>query len=178
MSELVFPVNDERLEYTGLFSMKEVFRLLDKYFRQKGYDKKIIFDEEYNTPTGKYVHVKFTPYKKVDDYIRVQLRIWIYAHDLVEVEKEVDGKKVKTNHGKLIMIFDAQMQTDYRDNWVVTDPKDPDKAPRSIYFLIQVMMEKFIYGKRLKHWESVIRYTLMGAKAEVASYLNLNKFLY
>jgi len=178
MAELVFPVSDERIEYEGLFSMKEVFRLLDKYFRQKGYDKKIVFDEEYQTPSGKYIHVKFTPYKKVDDYIRVQMRIWIYAHDLIEVEREVDGRKIKTNKGRLIMIFDAQMQTDYRDNWVVKDRKDPSHAPISNYFLIQTMMEKFIYGKRLKQWEGVTRYTLIGAKTEIVSYLNLNKFLY
>ena len=118
MAELVFPMIDERIEYQGLFNMKEVFRLLDKYFRQRGYDKKIVFDEEYDTPTGKYVHVKFTPYKKVDDYIRVMMRIWIYGHDIIEVEKELEGKKILTNRGKLTIIFDSQMMTDYRDNWV------------------------------------------------------------
>ncbi|MFH0876295.1 MAG: hypothetical protein V1859_10240 [archaeon] len=176
MSELVFPVVDERLEYSGLFSMKEVFRILDKYYRQKSYDKKIIFDEEYNTPTGKYIHVKFTPYKKVDDYIRIQHRIWIYAHDLIEVEKELEGQKIKTNQGKITLIFDCQMMTDYRNNWVVMDRKLG--VPNPNYFLIMTLMEKFIYGKRLKHWENVGRHTLFEAKTEIASYLNLNKLIY
>ena len=175
MAELVFPVVDERIEYSGLFSMKEVFRLLDKYFRQKGYDKKIVFDEEYMTPTGKYVHEKITPYKKVDDYIRAMMRIWIYAHDVVEVERTVDGNKVTTNQGKLTMIFDSQMMTDYRDNWVVGDKSG---NPRAIYFLVQTIMEKYFYRKRLAHWEGVLRHTLIGAKTEIASYLNLCKFLY
>ncbi len=176
MAEKVFPLVDERIEYAGYFSMAEIFRLLDKYYRQKGYDKKIIFDEEYQTPTGKYIHVKTTPYKKVDDYIRVQMRIWIYAHDLKEVEIEVDGKKIKTDHGKLTMIFDCEMQTDFRDAWVVKDPKTG--SPRALYFLVQTMMEKFMYKKRMEHWEGVIANTLIGAKTEVASYLNLCKYLY
>ncbi|MBD3204488.1 hypothetical protein GF327_09430 [Candidatus Woesearchaeota archaeon] len=175
MADTIFPMVDERIEYEGLFSMKEVFRILDKYFRQKGYDKKIVFDEEYHTETGKYIHVKFTPYKKVDDYIRIMMRIWIYAHNLIEVEKELEGKKIKTNQGKLLMIFDSQMMTDYRESWSVSDP---ELGFKPIYFLIQVLMEKYIYRKRLAHWEGVIRHTLIGAKTEVASYLNLNKFLY
>ena len=91
MSDMVSVVAGESLEYDGLFSMKEVFRVIDKYFRQRGFDKKIIFDEEYHTPTGKYVHVKMEPYKKWDDYIRMQIRLWVYGKDLLEVEKEVEA---------------------------------------------------------------------------------------
>ncbi|MBN2423282.1 hypothetical protein JXB41_08725 [Candidatus Woesearchaeota archaeon] len=174
MGEIVFPVVDEKIEYSGLFSMKEVFRLIDKYFRLKGWDKKIYFDEEYETPTGKYIHVKMQPYKKVDDYIRAIIRIWIYVHDLVEVEKEVEGEKVKTNQGRLVMIFDSKMMTDYRDNWVV----GPANNYKPMYFLVQTVMEKYIYRKRLAHWEGVIRHILIGVKTEIMSYLNLNKFLY
>ncbi|MBU0756907.1 MAG: hypothetical protein KKF44_02490 [Nanoarchaeota archaeon] len=175
MSEQVFCMVDERLEYSGLFSMKEVFRILDKYYRQKGWDKKIMYDEEYDTPTGKYIHVKFTPYKKVDDYIRAMNRIWIYVHDLVEVEKEVDGKKVLTNKGRISLMFDGMMMTDYRNNWVVTGK---DGKTKWGYFLLQTAMEKWFYRKRLAHWEGVIRHTLIGAKTEVAGYLNLNKYFY
>ena len=73
-TELYCPVAGETLNFEGLFSMKEVFRILDKYFRAKGWDKKIIFDEEYNTEKGKYIHVKTEYYKKTDSYVRLSAR--------------------------------------------------------------------------------------------------------
>ena len=64
MSEFYTAVAGEQLNYEGLFSMKEVFRIIDKYYRTKGFDKKILFDEEYFTDKGKYIHVKTEYYKK------------------------------------------------------------------------------------------------------------------
>ena len=168
MAELVSVVVGETLEYEGLFSMREVFRIIDKYFRQRAFDKKIIFDEEYMTPNGKYVHVKMEPYKKWDDYIRMQVRLWIYGKNLVDVEKEVEGTKIKTNHGKLVIVFDSFIQTDYRNRW--------DNPP--IYFLLRSLMEKYIIGGRIKYWEEVSKYIIQELKATLAGYLNTNKYLY
>jgi hypothetical protein len=168
MSELVSPVVDENLEYEGYFSMKEVFRIIDKYFRQRGFDKKIIFDEEYHTPTGKYIHVKMEPYKKWDDYVRMQIRLWIYAKDMVEVEREVDGQKIKTEYGKLYITFDSFLQTDYRHRW--------DSKPA--YFLIRTLIEKYLMGGRLKNWEDMSRYIIQELRSTLSGYLNTNKQLY
>ena len=77
---------------------------MDKYFRLKGWDKKIIFDEQYDTEKGRYIHVKTEYYKKTDAYVRLQTRQWIYGNELKEVEKEIDGVKIKTNQGKLSIL--------------------------------------------------------------------------
>ncbi|NTV23121.1 MAG: hypothetical protein HGA85_01955 [Nanoarchaeota archaeon] len=158
------------MNFEGLFSMKEVFRVVDKYFRTKGFDKKIIFDEEYNTEKGKYIHVKAEYYKKTDAYVRLQVRLWIYANDLIEVEKEVEGVKVKTNHGKFNIIFDGQLQTGYiTDNFNDTKP---------LYFFWRVIYEQYIARPRIAYWENVIRHVITELKTEVAGYLNINKLMY
>jgi hypothetical protein len=169
MTELYTPVVNETLNYEGLFSMREVFRILDKYYRTKAFDKKIIFDEEYMTDKGKYIHVKSEYYKKTDSYVRLQTRLWIYANDLVEVEKEVDGVKIKTNHGKLSIIFDGFLQTDY---FSLVDDKKP------VYFLFRVLYEHYLARPRIAYWEGVIRHVLTEMRAELSGYLNLQKFLY
>ena len=169
MTELYAPVAGEQLNYEGLFNMKEVFRIIDKYFRTKGFDKKITFDEEYQTDKGKYIHVKSEHYKKTDSYVRLQTRLWIYANELVDVEKEVDGVKIKTSHGKLSITFDAFLQTEYFS--LMTDEKP-------MYFLFRVLYEQYLARPRIVYWENVARHVITELKTELAGYLNLNKFLY
>jgi len=169
MTELYSVVVAEQLNYDGLFSMKEVFRIIDKYYRTKGFDKKIIFDEEYNTEKGKYIHVKAEYYKKTDSYVRLQTRLWIYANDLIEVEKEVEGVKVKTNQGKLSITFDGFIQTDYFELFDDTKP---------IYFLFRVIYEQYLAKGRIMYWDNVVKHVINELRSEVAGYLNLRKFLY
>ncbi len=169
MTELYTPVAGENLSYSGLFSMSEVFRLIDKYYRTKGFDKKIIFDEEYNTEKGKYIHVKSEYYKKTDAYVRLQTRLWIYANNLKEVEKEVDGVKIKTNQGDLSITFDAFLQTDYFE---IFDDSKP------VYFIFRVIYEQYLQRGRIAYWENVARHVINELKTELSGYLNLNKFLY
>jgi hypothetical protein len=168
-TEFYSPVVGEQLNFEGLFSMKEVFRIVDKYFRSKAFDKKIIFDEEYQTEKGKYVHVKSEYYKKTDAYVRLQTRLWIYANDLIEVEKEVDGVKIKTNQGKLNLVFDAYLQTEYYGIF----PSD-----KPVGFLFKVLYEQYLARPRIAYWEGVLRHVITELRSEIAGYLNLNKFLY
>ena len=169
MTEVYIPVAGEKLEFEGLFSMKEVFRIIDKYFRLKAFDKKITFDEEYQTEKGKYIHIKTEHYKKVDSYVRLQTRLWIYANELVDVEKEVDGVKIKTQKGKLSITFDSSLQTAYFGLMA-------DKKP--MYFLFRVLYEQYLARPRIAYWENVARHVINEVKTEIAGYLNLNKFLY
>ncbi len=169
MTEIYSPVVAETLSFEGLFSMKEVFRIIDKYFRSKAFDKKLVFDEEYHTERGKYIHVKAEYYKKTDSYVRLQTRLWIYANDLIEVEKEVDGVKIKTNQGKLNIMFDAFLQTDYFGIFDDTLP---------VYFLFRVLYEQYLNRPRIAYWEGVLKHVTTELKTELAGYLNLNKFLY
>ncbi|MBN2368241.1 hypothetical protein JXC34_04430 [Candidatus Woesearchaeota archaeon] len=167
--EFYIPVAGQQLNFEGLFSMKEVFRIMDKYFRTKGWDKKIIFDEQYDTEKGRYVHVKSEYYKKTDAYVRLQTRQWIYANELKEVEKEVDGVKIKTNQGKLSIVLDAFIQTEYFGQW---------PADRPVFFLFKVIYEHYLARSRIAYWENVCRHITNELKAELAGYLNLNKFMY
>ena len=169
MTEIYSTVVKEELTFEGLFTVKELFRIIDKYFALKRFDKKIVFDEEFDTEKGKYFHIKTHHYKKVDSYIRMMTRFWVYVNEYKYVEKEVKGQKIKTAHGKLTILFDAFLQTDYFELFDDTKP---------FYFLFKVFYEKFIARARIAHWDTVSKHIVNEIRTEIASYLNLNKFLY
>ena len=169
MPELYTAVAGETISYEGLFNMSETFRIIDKYYRLKGFDKLIIFDEQYDTEKGRYVHVKAEYYKKTDAYVRISNRLWIYANNLRPVEKVIDGEKISTHHGKLAITFDGFLQTEYFG-------LVPDNKP--LYFIIRVLYESFLAKPRILYWNRVIRHVVNEIKTEVSGYLNLNRFLY
>jgi len=169
MVEFYTALAGEQLNYEGLFSMKEIFRLIDTYYRTKGFDKKILFDEEYHTEKGKYIHIKTEYYKRMTNYNRLQTRLWIYAMDLNEVETEVEGKKVKIDQGKLSITFDAFLQTDaYKQFGDTVGWK----------FLFRVFYEQYIVPHRIEYWLEVARHVIDELKTEISGYLNLNKLMY
>lgn len=169
MTELYSTVVGEVLTFEGLFTVKDLFRIIDKYFKMKGFDKKIEFDEEYQTDKGKYFHLKLTYYKKVDSYIRMQTRLWVYVNEYYPMEKEMDGNKIKTAKGKLSITFDAFLQTEYFQLF-------PDTKP--FYFLFRTLYEKLLARPRIEYWENVSRHVINEVRTEITGYLNLNKFLY
>jgi hypothetical protein len=168
MPEVVAVVVNDQLNYEGFFNMYEVIRVMEKFFRTKGFDKKIIFDEEFHTAAGIYVHMKLDNYKKVDNYIRQVVRLWIYANDLTDVEKEVEGEKVKMHKGKLSITFDGYLVTDYDGRWETTP----------FYFIFRTMSEKYFLRARFKFYEDLNRRYINECRAELSTYLNMNKYLY
>ena len=115
-----------------------------------------------------YIHIKHEFYKKTTQYTRLIIRLWIYANDLVEVEKEIDGNKVKMHQGSVSVTFDGFLQTDYDDRW----------SYNIFYFIFRTMIEKYVLKSRFKFWENMIRRYIGDCRAELSTYLNMNKFLY
>jgi len=169
MTEMYSTVVGEKLDYEGFFTMHDLFRIIDKYYRLKGFDKKIVFDEEFQTQKGKYFHLKTQYYKKVDSYVRMQTRMWLYVNDYKLVEKVVKGQKVRTAQGKLHIIFDAFLQTEYLGLF-------PDDKP--FYFLFKVFYENMLGRNKILYWDRVSKHVINELRTEIAGYLNLNKFLY
>ncbi|MBT3720559.1 hypothetical protein HN789_00675 [archaeon] len=169
MVELHHAVFGETLEFEGLFTVKDLFKTIDQYFRFKRFDKKIVFDEEFDTEEGKYFHLKTQYYKKVDAYVRLETRFWIYVYNYKIIEKEVEGEKVRIGQGKASIKFDAFLQTGYINTM-------PDNKP--FYFLFRILYEQYFAKPYIDYWKNVAIHVTNEAKTEISSYLNLNKFLY
>ena len=148
MVELHHAVFGETLEFEGLFTVKDLFKTIDQYFRFKRFDKKIVFDEEFDTEEGKYFHLKTQYYKKVDAYVRLETRL---------------------GQGKASIKFDAFLQTGYINTM-------PDNKP--FYFLFRILYEQYFAKPYIDYWKNVAIHVTNEAKTEISSYLNLNKFLY
>ena len=86
MAEIKTLIDGKSLSYEGVFSLKDLYRLIDKWFRDHGYDKQEIKNWEDVTEHEKQIIIEIIPYKKMSDYARFDVRIFMIFSKLTEIE--------------------------------------------------------------------------------------------
>src|SRR3989344_3180452 len=106
-------VDNLRFSYEGPFQAHEMFRTINNYLWDRGYDQKPMKEFEYAMPNGKYI----------------------------------DGQKRTVDHGKVLIIFNAYMETDYDQRW----------ESRAMFHLIRMLYDKYFYKDYTKRYEYVLK---------------------
>ena len=154
--------------FEGLFSMHELFEMIDEWFRMKGYDKKETLNFEKIKKTGKYIEILLEPNKKLTDYIESYFWIKIIGEEIKDAEVKHKKTKVKLNHGKLNITIRSFLITDYEDKW----------AGKPYNFLVRTLFDRFIYKRMIDKYKNEIVNHASQLAREIKSLLNLYKFKY
>ena len=117
MSEKKIVVESQVINYEGLFNVRDLYMLIDSLTQQKGYDKVELLNSEQVFSSKKDMVILLDPYKKITDYAKLNLWIKIIMSDIQDVEIEKDGKKIKSNKGKVTIIMQGFLHTDYEHRW-------------------------------------------------------------
>ncbi len=166
MSERNIVVDKERLDYQGVFDAKELFKVMQNWATDKGYwliEKK---HGETTKPEGKTVDMDFEPFKKYTDYAKSIIKIKAQFQDMKDIVVERDGRKVKLQEGKIIMIFDGILETDYEGRW----------EGKPVFFVLRTVFEKYVYTPFISGFERGVKEDVMALKNNVKAFLNLSRF--
>ncbi|HLD43549.1 MAG TPA: hypothetical protein VJB08_06225 [Candidatus Nanoarchaeia archaeon] len=155
-----------RLTYEGLFVATDLYQMIDNWFRQKAYDKRENKNIEKVTPDGKYIEIELEPWKKITDYARIVIKIRLIMNDVKEIEMEKDGLKVRMNQGKVHVVMDSYLETDYENRW--------EGSP--VFYFIRVIFDKFIFKPLTGGWKSEVVHDTNHLYGQIRSFLNLYKF--
>jgi len=166
MSERLIVVDKERLEFSGLFDVKSVFRVMQQWASDKGYWLVEIKHVESVKPEGKWIDMDLMPFKKFTDYAKSVIKIRAQFQELKDVVVDRDGHKVKLQEGKIVMIFDGILETDYEGRW----------ESKPLFFFLRTLFEKYVYTPFISGFERGIKEDLMLLKNNLKAYLNLTKY--
>lgn len=166
MAERDIIVDKMRVTYEGLFSVTELYKMMDEWFEEKNYDKKELKNVENVTPEGKYIELLVEPWKKVTDYAKNVIRIRMIMTDIKDVEVEKDGVKVKLNQGKIQIVFDAYLETDYENRW----------EQKPTFFLIRTLFDKYFFKPFTKGFHTGVKADLNHLVTKIKSFLNLYRY--
>jgi hypothetical protein len=166
MPEREVVVDKLRLTYEGLFSVGELYKMIDEWFRWKGYDKRENKNIEVVKPEGKFIEIELEPWKKVTDYAKNVIKIRIQMNDIKEVEVEKDNTKLKLNQGRVHFVFDGFLETDYEARW----------EGKPIFYFIRTVFDKYFYKPFTAGFERGVKEDVMHLHGQIKAFLNLYRF--
>ncbi len=166
MSEKNLIIDQLRLNYSGLFEFHEMFKLIDGWFYEKGYDKLEKKNEEQTTPSGRVVEIELRPWKKTTDYAKNEIRVRIFIKEMKDVTVERDGKKMKVQQGDIHMIFDAFLESDYENRW----------ESKPFFYFLRTLFDKFVYRVYTNKFEGVLANDTHDLYNRIKAFLNLYRY--
>jgi len=156
-------IEKRKIVYEGLFSMTELYRLIDDYFGELAYDKAEKRMVESIREGGKYIEMHLEPYRKVTDYLQYRIHIKIIGEKVKEVEVEKDKRKIRLNKGKLQLIFDAYLDSDYEERW----------EDKPIYYFFRTLYNKFVMIPTISKNKDEVKKHCLDLMENIKSFLNL-----
>ncbi len=166
MAEREYVIEDVMLVYEGLFSVSDLYQLIDEWFRWKGYDKKENKNIEIVKPEGKYIEIEIEPWKKVTDYAKYVIKARMQMFDIKEVEVEKDKAKLTLNQGKVQISFAGYLETDYENRW----------EGQPVFYFIRTLFDKYFYKPFTSGFQRGLKEEVTQLHGEVKAFLNLYKY--
>lgn len=163
MGDVRIIVDHLKLEYTGVFDSKALFRLIGSWFNERGIQKREAKNFEQNLADGKYIEYEIPYWKKVTDYNRFIYKIRALFFGLKNVEIMKDDKKVQMQQGRVLLYFDGYIEHDYENRWEV--------VPMLQFF--RVLFDKFIYKYYTERFEQRITYDMHALYATLERFFNM-----
>jgi len=166
MSEKKLVIDQMKLDYSGLFDLNGLYRMIDSWFYEKGYDKWELKNYEQVMPHGKDITIELLPWKKITDYFKNTIRIRINGVGIKDIEVEKKGVKLKLNQGKIMMIFDGYLESDYEHRW--------EKKP--YFFLIRTVFDKYLFKRYFNKFEKWLINDVYDIHGRIQRFLNLYRY--
>ena len=160
MTETKVLVDEETIDYEGLFNPPEIYDMIDEFLSLKGYEKIEALNEEQVLEEGKDIHMVLTPIKWHTDYVRKAMKLDIRMRDVREVETKIDKVKVKMCQGKIQILFSGMIHTDWEGRW----------ENRPIYYLMKTMFEKYVYKSHQDAFEAEVVSDVKELKKNIGAY--------
>ena len=166
MADRRIVVDSLQLKYQGLVNVNEFYRIMDKWFREKGYDKYEKRTSEQIYKDGKQIEIEWEPWKKINDYAKSVMKIIFLITDIKDVNVTKDNHKVKTQQAKISITFMGYLETDWEHKW----------ETKPILYFLRTIFDQFIYKAQLDKYYSLVGDEVQSLYTMTKGYLNINRY--
>lgn len=166
MAERDFVVDHMRLSYEGVFKVQDLYKLIDSWLREKGYDKREKRMAEKVAPDGKFIEWEIEPWKKITDYAKIVIKLRVIMSDIKEIDVEIDGNKIKMNQGKADFVFDGFMETDYENRW----------ESKPMWVFLRTIFDKHLLRPYTQGYYNAVLDDVNEIHTRIKSFLNLYRY--
>ena len=165
MSHLKLVIDHDKLDYSGPFNANNLFRMIANFLFERGFDLRQDKDFEIHTTKGKSLEWQISPWKRITDYIRYIVKVRILVHDLVKTDVMDNGKKIKVDSGRVIIIIDGFVEYDYESKW--------DDYP--VFTFLRTVYDRFVFKIYTERFEQVLVHDINHLHEHIERFLNMNR---
>ena len=142
MGETRIIVDHLRLNYTGPFEVKALYKLMTSFWKEKGFDFQSQKEFEHHLKSGKHIEWQLRPWKQVTHNVRHIAKMRVLIYDYKKVDAVVDKKKKKIGQGRVVIYLDGYIDL---DQWNIWENRPILQFIRSIYlnFVFKMYTERF-----------------------------------
>ena len=166
MGEVQFVAQGTKVQFTGVFSLKGLYKVIDDYFNRLGYDKKEDKSVEAAKKDGKFVIIALTYDKSLNDYVKAVHKVSITGEGITPVDIKKNDIRKRMNKGKVVVEMDTYLESDYERRW----------EGKPFYYLMRIIWQKFVWAPMELGFKSETSDVVTHFVAEVKAYLNLGKY--
>lgn len=166
MAEVDHIIDSATVSYSGLFSMRELYKLITNWCMEHQYDPYDAQNLEQVREDKRFIQLIMIPARKMSDYIKFQIKITVVAADLIETVVEKDGLKSKFDQGNVTIIFNAFYITDYENKW----------NERALHYFVRLAYNKFINKAHMDKYRGQLVDDVNNLRDNIKSYLNVHRY--
>lgn len=162
-------IRDSKVKYKGNFDLKLIYKKLREWLMREGYSDPCEGGEkkygERVKPKGKQVEIVWEATKKEEaGYFIRSIKLSFFINELVEVEVEKDGRKIKLDSGEIEIGFNSSL---------LRNAGSPAWDEHSLMFRFY---ERFIIADKIEAFKIEVYKDTNKLMDEVKNFLNLYKF--
>jgi hypothetical protein len=152
--------------YSGLFKVRDFYKLIDDWIIERGYDKNEKMHSESVSETGKDIHLVVEAIKKISEYAKYVIEMEIIMKNVREVIVKRKEKSEKLNQGEVSIELTGWFITDYENKW--------EQKPMYVFF--RSIVDKFIFKTPLSEEKLALVDEVKHLQSQIDGYLNLYRY--
>lgn len=165
MGHLRIIVDHEKIDYEGPLNLGDLFRHIQNFLFERGFDARQDKDFEHHAPEGMEIEWQISPWKRITDYVRHMIKIRILSHELKKIDVVKDGKKTRVDSGHVYIVIDGYIETDYESRW--------DERPLLVF--LRTVYEKFVFRMYTERFDQRLTHDINQLSNSIKHFLNVQR---
>lgn len=138
---------NEKVEFNGVFDFEEAYAYAFEWFKEEEYG---LIEEKYKEKVvgnGRDIEFEWSATKRISDYFKIEIKTKVRVDGLTDVEVEAEGKKKKSNKGRIEIGIKGVLIKDPDSKW--------DSTP--FYKFLRDIYSKYIIPGRIDQMEDRVK---------------------
>jgi hypothetical protein len=112
------PTNKLTIKFNGIFDFNGLYKVAhDWIVNQNYYFEEKLYKHKVPTPAGAEQDIMWEGWRKVNEYVRYWINVYIKLFDLKEIEVIKEGKKKKLYKARMFIEISGKVELDYSNRF-------------------------------------------------------------